>query len=82
MSHVPHELTDEFPGQADRIRALKLADGRFAALVERYHAVNRAVHRMEARIEPVSEETEQGTRRERMRLKDEIARMLDAEPAL
>ena len=76
MSHVPHELAEEFPNQAGRIHALKLADGRFADLVERYHAVNRALHRMEERIEPVSEETEQASRRERLRLKDEIARAL------
>ncbi|MBK3401949.1 DUF465 domain-containing protein [Methylorubrum populi] len=77
MSHAPHELPEEFPGQTGRIHALKLADGRFASLVERYHRVNRALHRMEERIEPVSEETEREFRRERLRLKDEIARALE-----
>ena len=76
MSNVPHELGAEFPGQSALIHNLKLADPSFATLIERYQTVNRAVHRMEARIEPVSEETEQASRRERMRLKDEIARVL------
>ncbi|AWN37768.1 YdcH family protein [Methylobacterium radiodurans] len=78
MSHVPHDLAEEFPGQAGRIRALRYADGRFGALVERYHVVNRALHRMEERIEPVSEETERASRLERLHLKDEIARALAA----
>jgi hypothetical protein len=76
MSQVPHELAEEFPGQAGCIRALKVSDGRFAAVVERHRAVNRTLYRMEERIEPVSEETERASRRERLRLKDEIARIL------
>ncbi|MBY0253976.1 YdcH family protein [Methylobacterium sp. 092160098-2] len=81
MSHVPHDLAAEFPGLAGRIHALKQADGRFAELVERYHVVNRALHRMEERIESVSEETERASRLERLHLKDEIARALAAEAA-
>lgn len=81
MSHVPHDLAAEFPGKAGCIQVLKQADGRFADLVERYHVVNRALHRMEERIEPVSEETERGSRLERLHLKDEIARALAAEAA-
>ena len=81
MSHVPHDLAAEFPGLAGRIHALKQADGRFAELVERYHVVNRAMHRMEERIESVSEETERASRLERLHLKDEIARSLAAEAA-
>lgn len=82
MSHVPHDLPNEFPGQAGLIHDLKVADPHFASLVGRYHEVNRAVHRMETRVEPVSDSTEQATRRERMRLKDEIARALDAAAAV
>jgi uncharacterized protein YdcH (DUF465 family) len=81
MSHVPHDLAAEFPGEASRIQSLKLTDGRFADLVERYHVVNRALHRMEERIEPVSEETERASRLERLHLKDEIARALATEAA-
>lgn len=81
MSHVPHELAEEFPAQVERIQALKLADQRFATLVERYHTVNRALHRMEERIEPVSESTERTLRHERLRLKDEVSRALEAQAA-
>jgi uncharacterized protein YdcH (DUF465 family) len=73
---TPHELHEEFPGKADRIHALKQEDAHFRHLADAYHEANRAVHRAETRAEPVSEEEEQRLRRERARLKDEIARLL------
>lgn len=76
MSHVPHDLAEDFPESADRIAALKQSDAHFARLVEEYHTVNRAVHRAETRVEPVGEEHEAGLRRRRMDLKDEIGRLL------
>lgn len=76
MPHTPHELAEEFPEHADRIRDLKASDPRFARLAVEYHELNRAVHRMETRVEPASEATEEDFRRRRLRLKDEIAAML------
>lgn len=73
---TPHELHEEFPGKAERIHVLKQEDAHFRHLAEAYHAANRAVHRAETRAEPMSEEEEQRLRRERARLKDEIARRL------
>lgn len=81
MSHVPHELAEEFPGQNDLIHARKLSDPHFARLVEEYHEVNRAIHRVETRVEPASDERETALRRERLRLKDEIARLLEQKAA-
>ncbi|MFN3936946.1 MAG: YdcH family protein [Gemmobacter sp.] len=78
MSHTPHELADEFPEAADRIHQLKLSNAHFARLFDEYHEVNRAVHRAESRVEVVTEDHETDLRRRRMRLKDEIARMLSA----
>jgi uncharacterized protein YdcH (DUF465 family) len=77
MSHTPHELAEEFPGRTDRIHALGAGDEHFRRLAERYHEVNRAIHRAESNVEPMSDGAETELRRERMRLKDEIARMLD-----
>ncbi|HMO09257.1 MAG TPA: DUF465 domain-containing protein [Paracoccaceae bacterium] len=76
MSHTPHELAEDFPGAADRIRALVAADAHFARLVGEYHEVNRAVHRAETRVEPVSDHAETEMRARRSRLKDLIARTL------
>ena len=80
MSHVPHELAEEFPDQAAALQALKAENAHFAKLVDEYHTVNRAIHRAEANVEPVDQLAENEMRKQRMTLKDEIARML-AEPA-
>ena len=79
MSHTPHELAEESPGKADVISQLKQDDAHFARIVDAYHDVNRAVHRAETRVEPISAEAETELRRRRMELKDEIHRTLSVE---
>jgi hypothetical protein len=76
MSHTPHELADDFPAEKDRISELKRTSPHFAKLAERYHEVNRAIHRMEERIEPVADSTELSFRRERTMLKDQLYAMM------
>ena len=76
MAHTPHELAEEFPDQADKIHALKENNQHFAKLADDYHKVNREIHRLEERIEAGSDVREEELRKERMRLKDEIATML------
>jgi uncharacterized protein len=56
-----------------------LNDRHFAKLVDEYHDLNRAIHRMETRIEPASEERETEARRRRLQLKDEILQALQPE---
>lgn len=72
MSHTPHELAEEFPEKADLMSRLKMSDAHFAKLSDEYHEVNRAVHRAETNVEPVSEQAETGLRKQRAVLKDEI----------
>ena len=76
MSHTPHELAEEFPQDVDLIHRLKLENAHFARLYEAYHTLNRAIHRAETLVEPVSQAHETELRRERVALKDEISRML------
>jgi uncharacterized protein len=76
MSHTPHELAEEFPQAVELMHKLKLDDAHFARLAEEYHDVNRAIHRAETLVEPVSDVHETEMRRKRMALKDEIARIL------
>ena len=78
MSHTPHELPEEFPHAVELLHKLKLEDAHFARLSEEYHEVNRAIHRAETLVEPVSDAHESDLRRKRMALKDEIARILSA----
>ncbi len=76
MTHTPHELAEEFPQQTDKLHNLKLTNAHFARLADEYHRVNRSIHRAETNVEPVSEQHEAELRRQRMELKDEIARIL------
>ncbi len=76
MSHTPHELAEEFPHAVEMIHKLKLEDAHFARLSEEYHDINRAIHRAETLVEPVSDMHETEMRRKRLALKDEIAAML------
>jgi len=76
MSHTPHELAEEFPDKTDAIHRLKTENAHFARLADEYHDVNRQIHRIETGIEGVSETFETDLRKQRMRLKDEIAAML------
>ena len=78
MSHTPHELHEEFPDKADAISTLKQSDAHFAKLADEYHEVNRAVHRVETNVEPISSQAETDLRKKRAALKDEIWGILAA----
>jgi hypothetical protein len=79
MSNTPHDITEEFPNDRERITALKTSNGHFARLAEEYNEVNRQIHRIETRVEPASEDVEEELKRKRVRLKDELAQMLAGE---
>lgn len=78
MSNTPHDLYEDFPDKAEAIHALKARDAHFAKMVEEYHEVNRAVHRAETRVEPVTPEHETELRQRRLRLKDAIWKQISA----
>lgn len=79
MSHVPHELADEFPELKPRIHELKVSDAHFARLFEEYHTLNREVHRIEAAGINTSDEEYENLKLVRLRLKDELYAMLKGE---
>lgn len=81
MSHVPHELAEEFPREADLLHDLRQSDPHLARLMDEYHEVNRDVHRAETDVEPMADAEVQRLRKARMALKDEIARILRAASA-
>lgn len=76
MSHTPHELAEEFPDKVAQMQSLKESNAHFAKLADQYHEVNRSIHRAETNVEPMDQFAEEDLRKQRMRLKDEIARML------
>ncbi|EEW25141.1 YdcH family protein [Rhodobacter ferrooxidans] len=72
MSHIPHDLVDDFPAEAARIHALKEKDSQFAKLMAEYAAVNEKVFRAESLLEPTATDHEHDLRKLRLRLKDQI----------
>ncbi len=78
MAHTPHELAEVFPDQKDLIHRLKMQDAHFARLADEYHEVNRAIHRIEAEIEPTSDAHAEELKKQRLALTDEISAMLAA----
>ncbi|WOE75260.1 YdcH family protein [Alterisphingorhabdus coralli] len=78
MSHTPHELAEEFPQDGETIHRLKLEDAHFSRQAERYHEVNRAIHRIEAEIEPCSDDHAEMLKKQRLALCDELGGMIAA----
>lgn len=76
MSHVPHELAEEFPEHVEKMHELKTSNAHFSKLFDEYHDVNRAIHRAETNIEPTDDFHMEDMRKQRLRLKDEIYGML------
>ena len=78
MSHVPHELHEEFPDAAETLHHLKTTDAHFGRLADEYHTINREVHRIETDVTPASDEVLEDLKKKRLHLKDQIAAMIAA----
>lgn len=74
--HVPHELQDEFPDEAALIARLLKTNYQFRRLAGRYDAANRQIFRIESGEEPTTDEVLEKLKTERLKLNDQIARML------
>ncbi|MDO5630991.1 MAG: DUF465 domain-containing protein [Paracoccus sp. (in: a-proteobacteria)] len=77
-----HAIHEEFPNDADKIHDLKVSNAHFARLLDEYDAVNDEVAAAETLVKPTSQEHETELRKQRARLKDEIARMLSQHTAV
>ncbi len=78
MSHVPHELHEEFPDAVHLMHSLKLTSEGFARLSDDYHDINYRIHRIETEIDIVPEAMMEDLKRTRLHLKDQIAAHLAA----
>ena len=76
MSHVPHELAEEFPNHVEKLHDLKMNNGHFAKLAEEYHEINLEIHRIESGVEVAADERTIDLRKRRLELKDEVNGML------
>ena len=82
MTHVPHELQEEFPEAAKVLHQLRMSDPRFQSLFERYSAVNHDIHLIETEVTHASDAATEDLKKERLALKDEIADALRAAGAI
>ncbi|WP_286828869.1 MULTISPECIES: YdcH family protein [Kordiimonas] len=76
MGHMPHALREEFPEFADKLPRIEESDGHFRRLAEEYRSVNRAILELEAGDETNPHFDEEGLRKKRLFLKDEIYALL------
>ena len=78
MSDVSHSLYDEFPQYRSRINQLKLHSDDFAQLAWKYHKVDHRVRGLENNNIPVTDETFEELKLQRVHLKDELYKMIQA----
>lgn len=76
MSHTPHDLAVEFPQHHDTMRDLRRTNAHAARLMDEYAEVNATLHRVDSNLEPMSDVEALRLHKQRMALKDEIARIL------
>lgn len=78
MNIEHHDLAHEFPEHREKIHSLKLGNAHFAKLFDAYHLVTKDVERLEGEDVPVSDETLENQKKERIQLKDQLYAMLVA----
>ena len=78
MFNEQHDLTHEFPEYRDRIHQLKTHDAHFRELFDKYHELDRQVHRSETDVEPVGDDYLEDLKKRRLQLKDELYTLLKA----
>ncbi|MBL8436658.1 MAG: DUF465 domain-containing protein [Zoogloeaceae bacterium] len=74
-----HDLHSEFPEFGDRIHAMKVSNNHFSRLFDEYHAINRHVQRIELQAEVATDSALEELKKNRLRLKDALYLMLQAE---
>ena len=75
--HTPNELIEIFRRDRDLLTRMKVDDRHFANLAERYHEINRTLHRNEAEIEALSDAHAEELKKQRLAMLDEITALLN-----
>jgi hypothetical protein len=73
MSHLPQDLHDVFPDDEALLRRLKMEDHHFQSLAGHYAALDEALARIGAGLDPASDMRAEEMKKERLRLLDQIA---------
>ncbi|SEP91981.1 hypothetical protein SAMN04488038_102209 [Solimonas aquatica] len=78
MTLEKHDLVHEFPEYRERIHTLKTQDAHFARLFAEYHELDHEIRRVEQELETPSDAVVEQLKQRRVRLKDELYRLLQA----
>ncbi|WP_373492085.1 YdcH family protein [Parasphingorhabdus sp.] len=76
MSHVAHDLHAEFPNDGNILHDLKMSDAHFLTVSDRYHDINKEIHRIAAEVEAASDERSEELKKQRLLILDEVAAMI------
>ncbi len=76
MSHVLHDLHAEFPDEGDALHQLKVSNQHFRKVSDRYHDVNREIHRIESQVEAASDERVEDLKKQRLHMLDEVSTLI------
>lgn len=74
--HIPHELQEEFASEASLIERLRTSSHDFGRLASQYEEINRSIYRIESEEEPTEDVVLEKLKKQRLKLKDEIAAYL------
>ncbi len=73
-----HDLAHEFPEHKERMHELKMSNAHFAKRFDEYHTLTKEIEALENNESPVTDETLEGMKKQRLALKDELYAMLTA----
>ncbi len=79
MQLLPHDLEHEFPEFSGLMHDLRARDPKLGHLFERYDKVNGAIVDIEKNKKPFQDVEFEEMKKERLRVKDEIYRALQAQ---
>jgi uncharacterized protein YdcH (DUF465 family) len=78
MDLLKHDIVHEFPEYKDKIHALKMGNQHFAKLFDQYDALNHEIAKVETGGGVMSDEALEVEKKQRLKLKDEIFKMIQA----
>lgn len=80
MYGVRHSLAKDFPELSHLIDELRSRDREFARLMDEYHRTDKKIYGYEIKQRPVADDYVEQLKRSRVRLKDQLYRMLQNQP--
>lgn len=82
MYGVRHSLVKDFPELSPLIEDLRSRDREFARLMDEYHRTDKKIYGYEIKQRPVADNYVEQLKRSRVRLKDQLYRMLQRQRGL